>query len=194
MAEEARVFFLRKRRERAEDTERRALLEGLGQTRSLIAQAYAGFNAAKDPDLIESYVFEINALQARYSYLLRRVKELDGEAQAQPGYLRGEPAAKGLAEESWEGMAVETLLNALPWIVGGLILILLLAALRRPLEWLVRLAARTGVGLAALWALSGVGGLVGLHLGVNLVNALVLGVLGVPGFGLLLMLNWALAV
>ena len=62
-----------------------ALLEGLGQTRSLIAQAYAGFNAAKDPDLIESYVFEINALQARYSYLLRRVKELDGEAQAQPG-------------------------------------------------------------------------------------------------------------
>lgn len=38
-------------------------------------------------------------------------------------------------------MAVETLLNALPWIVGGLILILLLAALRRPLEWLVRLAA-----------------------------------------------------
>ena len=70
---------------------------------------------------------------------------------------------------------METLLNALPWIVGGLILILLLAALRRPLEWLVRLAARTGVGLAALWALSGVGGLVGLHLGVNLVNALVLG-------------------
>ena len=65
---------------------------------------------------------------------------------------------------------------------------------RALLEGLVRLAARTGVGLAALWALSGVGGLVGLHLGVNLVNALVLGVLGVPGFGLLLMLNWALAV
>ena len=77
MAEEARVFFLRKRRERAEDTERRALLEGLGQPRSLIAQAYAGFNAAKDPDLIESYVFEIKALQSRYDYLLRRVKELE---------------------------------------------------------------------------------------------------------------------
>ena len=56
------------------------VLEGLGQTRALIAQAYAGFNAAGDPDLIESYVFEINALQARYSYLLRRVKELDGDA------------------------------------------------------------------------------------------------------------------
>ena len=40
-------------------------------------RAYSGFNTAHDPDLIESYVFEINALQARYSYLLRRVKELD---------------------------------------------------------------------------------------------------------------------
>ena len=51
------------------------------QTRTLIAQAYSGFNTARDPDLIESYVFEINALQSRYSYLLRRVKELDGAAQ-----------------------------------------------------------------------------------------------------------------
>ena len=51
----------------------------LAQTRTLIAQAYSGFNTAHDADLIESYVFEINALQSRYSYLLRRVKELDGE-------------------------------------------------------------------------------------------------------------------
>ena len=42
---------------------------------------------------------------------------------------------------------METLLNALPWIVGGLILILLLAALRRPLNALLRLALRTGAGL-----------------------------------------------
>ena len=74
-----------KRRRTAEDPERRALLEGLGQTRALIAQAYAGFNAAGDPDLIESYVFEINALQARYSYLLRRVKELEADTQARLG-------------------------------------------------------------------------------------------------------------
>ena len=84
MTDEARVFSFRRRRT-AEDPERRALLEGLGQTRALIAQAYAGFNAAKDPDLIESYVFEINALQARYSYLLRRVKELEEGAQAHLG-------------------------------------------------------------------------------------------------------------
>ena len=33
---------------------------------------------------------------------------------------------------------------------------------------------------------------IGLGLGVNLVNALILGVLGVPGLGLLLMLQWVL--
>lgn len=38
-----------------------------------------GLQHGHDADLIESYVFEINALQSRYSYLLRRVKELDGE-------------------------------------------------------------------------------------------------------------------
>ena len=40
----------------------------------------------------------------------------------------------------------------------------------------------------------GVGGVLGVNLGVNLLNALVLGVLGAPGFGLLLLMNWALAV
>ena len=84
MTDEARVFSFRRRRT-AEDPERRALLEGLGQTRALIAQAYAGFNAAGDPDLIESYVFEIKALQSRYSYLLRRVKALEADTQARLG-------------------------------------------------------------------------------------------------------------
>ena len=67
------------------------------------------------------------------------------------------------------------------------------ALLGRPLKHLLRLCLRTGVGLAALAAFSPVGGLIGVSLGVNLANALVMGLLGVPGFGLLLMLHWALA-
>jgi len=59
---------------------RRELMSSLSHTRTLINQAYGGFNTASDSDLIESYVFEINALQARYNYLLRRVKELEGTA------------------------------------------------------------------------------------------------------------------
>ena len=62
----------------AHGEERQELLRSLSRTRTLINQAYGGFNSTSDNDLIESYVFEINALQARYNYLLRRVKELEG--------------------------------------------------------------------------------------------------------------------
>ena len=62
----------------AQEAERQDLLESLARARTLINQAYGSFNSASDADLIESYVFEINALQARYNYLLRRVKELEG--------------------------------------------------------------------------------------------------------------------
>lgn len=62
----------------AQEEERRELMSSLSRTRTLINQAYGGFNSASDSDLIESYVFEINSLQARYNYLLRRVKELEG--------------------------------------------------------------------------------------------------------------------
>ena len=57
--------------------ERQELLNSLSQTRTLIKQAYGGFNTTSDSDLIESYVYEINALQARYNYLLRRFKDLE---------------------------------------------------------------------------------------------------------------------
>ncbi len=57
------------------------LEESLQRTRVLIAQAYAGFNAAADGELVESYVYEIQALQARYSYLLRQRKALDVPAE-----------------------------------------------------------------------------------------------------------------
>ena len=73
------------RRESEREGTRRVLLEGLSQTRALIAQAYQGFNDACDPDLIESYVFEINALQSRYTYLLRQVKELEGGQTVRTG-------------------------------------------------------------------------------------------------------------
>ena len=62
----------------AREAERQELMSSLAHTRALINQAYGGFNSASDSDLIESFVFEINSLQARYNYLLRRVKELEG--------------------------------------------------------------------------------------------------------------------
>lgn len=78
------------------------------------------------------------------------------------------------------------------WCLAGLLLCAALLLLRKPAARLLRLALRSSVGLAVLALFSQVSHLIGVSLGVNLVNALVLGALGVPGFGLLLMLQWAL--
>lgn len=81
---------------------------------------------------------------------------------------------------------------SLPWLAVALLALSVLALLHRPLGRLIRLAARSAVGLAALALFSQVGQFIGVSLGVNLINALILGILGVPGFGLLLMLQWVL--
>ena len=76
------------------------------------------------------------------------------------------------------------------WAAAG-VLVLVCAFCRRPLAVLGRLALRSGLGLVFLWLFQGVGTLLGVQLGVNLLNGLVLGALGAPGFALLLMAQWA---
>lgn len=78
------------------------------------------------------------------------------------------------------------------WVaVGGFALVLLIL-LRKPLAFLWRLLVRSGVGLCCLWLFNQAGALIGVKVGVNLVSGLILGVLGAPGFGLLLLSQWAL--
>ena len=73
---------------------------------------------------------------------------------------------------------------------AGALGLLLLIMLRKLLVKAVRLLLRTAAGAGVLALLAQTSGALGIQLGVNLYNALVLGVLGAPGFGLLLMLNW----
>lgn len=65
-----------------------------------------------------------------------------------------------------------------------------LLMMRKAIGQAARLALRTAVGGGVLALLAPIGGVIGIQLGVNLYNALVIGVLGAPGLGLLLMLNW----
>ena len=60
------------------------------------------------------------------------------------------------------------------------------------MKGLGRLGVRTGLGMGALALFGSVGEMIVVHLGVNLFNGLLLGMLGAPGFGLLLMLHWVL--
>ncbi len=52
------------------------LLRQLEETKRQLDMAYAGFNQSTDPDLIEFYLYQVNALRARHTYLLRQIKTL----------------------------------------------------------------------------------------------------------------------
>ena len=54
------------------------------------------------------------------------------------------------------------------------------------------LLANTLLGFLALWAVNATAGVTGIALGINVWNALVIGVLGLPGFVLLLLVQWVL--
>ena len=45
------------------------LKDSIEKTRQALEIAYSGFNNALDADLIDSYIYEINALQKRYAHL-----------------------------------------------------------------------------------------------------------------------------
>ena len=71
------VQFGRKKASAQIAEERRQLMEGMKQTRDQLNYAYAQFNLYSDPDLVDACVYEINALQSRYSYFVRQVKQLE---------------------------------------------------------------------------------------------------------------------
>ena len=53
------------------------LTEELRLTAQALRGAYDKFNFVTEPELVEAAIFEIRSLNARYSYLIRRVKELE---------------------------------------------------------------------------------------------------------------------
>ena len=78
----------------------------------------------------------------------------------------------------------------------GLVLLFLLVAclrlLRQPLKLALRVLVNSAPGFCAVWLLNTTTAVTGLSLGLNVFNALTIGILGVPGLGLLLLLQWVL--
>lgn len=82
-----------------------------------------------------------------------------------------------------------------PELYWGAVVLVVAAALlmlRGLLGQLLRLGVRCCGALAVLSVLQPVGAALGVSLGVNGFNMLVLALLGAPGLGLLMMLQWAL--
>ena len=79
----------------------------------------------------------------------------------------------------------------LPLVLGAAALLLLTVGISK-LEGGAQAAANAALGLAALWVVRLTAAYTGIHLGFNLFNAAVAGVLGVPGVMLLALAQWVL--
>ncbi len=56
---------------------REQLLSDLKLTKTALDDAYTNFENVVDPDLVDSYIYEVNAVQKRYHFLLKQVQLLD---------------------------------------------------------------------------------------------------------------------
>lgn len=68
-----KLYFSRNIREDLpidEDITKPNLDESIKKTRYALDIAYAGFDNAVEPELIDSYIYEINSLQKRYDHLI----------------------------------------------------------------------------------------------------------------------------
>ena len=76
-------------------------------------------------------------------------------------------------------------------IAAGIFLFWLLIKLfLKPIRWVFKLLINTAVGFVVLWVLNFFGDFFGVTLGLNWINALVVGVFGFPGVVLLLLLKY----
>lgn len=67
----------------APKTQRELILEALEKTKCELDTAYRGFDYVTEPDLIDCYIYDINAILKRYKYLL----ELASSTNAEPDIL-----------------------------------------------------------------------------------------------------------
>ena len=81
-------------------------------------------------------------------------------------------------------------------VVLGLVVLFLVVAIIKlfssPLKIALRVVLNSALGFGAVWLLNLTTAVTGLSLGLNLFNAITIGILGVPGFGLLLLMQWVL--
>ena len=82
-----------------------------------------------------------------------------------------------------------------PLLIAGFGVVIVLAALKlfgAPIRWFFKLLINTVLGFVGLLLFNMLSQWLGLNigLGLNPLNAVVIGILGLPGFALLLLLQW----
>ena len=59
------------------DTRKQQLMEDLARSKSALDRAYSNFENVVDPDLVDSSIYELQAVQLRYRFLLRQASLLE---------------------------------------------------------------------------------------------------------------------
>ncbi len=77
-------------------TLRECILEDLEKTRYELETAYCGFDNVTDPDLIDCYIYEVNAVMKRYRYLLNQAAALSQLPEEETTSLDAESAVGAL--------------------------------------------------------------------------------------------------
>ena len=72
-----KIFFQQPQINLSDSTEfsetKEDLLEDLKKTRYALEVAYSGFDNVTDPDLIDCYIYQVNAILKRYKFLLEKI-------------------------------------------------------------------------------------------------------------------------
>lgn len=55
------------------------LIRDIALTKSALDTAYSNFENVINPDLIDCYIYEVNAVQKRYKFLLELVRQMENE-------------------------------------------------------------------------------------------------------------------
>ncbi|MBE5940426.1 MAG: DUF2508 family protein [Lachnospiraceae bacterium] len=58
-----------------EELRREELKQELEQVQAAMALAYSNLSNVVDPDLIDCYIFELNAMQKKHKFILKQVKD-----------------------------------------------------------------------------------------------------------------------
>ena len=65
----------------APDAGYRLLLDDLNRTKNDLDFAYANFQNVVEPDLIDAYIYEVNAIMKRYQFLMAQADLLSSNPQ-----------------------------------------------------------------------------------------------------------------
>jgi inhibitor of the pro-sigma K processing machinery len=79
-------------------------------------------------------------------------------------------------------------------IIVAILVLILLIILRKPIKIIFKLILNTVIGFAALFVINYLGAFIGISVAINWINAVIVGVLGLPGVALVLLLQWIFAI